>query len=187
MVKYKFNHTCILDLVKDFATYRQERDSKDHDDQEAHSANKNAANAVVTPILVSKSYKYVIVGGGTAAYSALQQIKKNDPYAEVLLISEEQMSPYTRPPLSKELWASTPAQAQQYKYKNWQGKETPLEYRTADYYAEKNKVFFKRGSTVVKMNVDEQTITCNDGQTFKYEKCLLATGIYIIYVICNVY
>ena len=47
---------------------------------------------------------YLIVGGGTAAYSAVRAIRKYDPSAKILIVSEEEQIPYNRTPLSKELW-----------------------------------------------------------------------------------
>lgn len=49
---------------------------------------------------------YVIIGGGTTAWSAVQAIYARDPNASVLVISEENYPPYNRTPLSKERWNS---------------------------------------------------------------------------------
>ena len=43
--------------------------------------------------LKTEKYKYVIIGGGTAGHAALVAILQNDV-------------PYSRPPLSKDLWNS---------------------------------------------------------------------------------
>ena len=53
-------------------------------------------------------YKYLIIGGGMAADSALKGIKMSDPTAKVGLVSEEIDKPYNRPPLSKTLWDGSP-------------------------------------------------------------------------------
>ena len=53
-------------------------------------------------------YKYLIIGGGMAADSALKGIRMSDPAAKVGLVSEELDKPYNRPPLSKTLWDGLP-------------------------------------------------------------------------------
>ncbi len=49
---------------------------------------------------------YVLVGAGTASFAAAKAIRKRDPTAKILIIGEESYSPYSRPPLSKQLWLS---------------------------------------------------------------------------------
>ena len=56
---------------------------------------------------------YLIVGGGTAAYSAVRAIRKYDPAAKILIVSEEDQMPYNRTPLSKELWFADKDHAKQ--------------------------------------------------------------------------
>ena len=56
---------------------------------------------------LDEEYKYILIGGGIASYSALESILKNDPNAKILLVSNENSSPYSRPPLSKELWSKS--------------------------------------------------------------------------------
>ena len=53
-------------------------------------------------------YKYLIIGGGMAADSALKGIRMSDPSATVGLVSDEMDKPYNRPPLSKTLWDGLP-------------------------------------------------------------------------------
>jgi hypothetical protein len=65
--------------------------------------------------------EYVLIGGGTASYSALEAIKDKNPFANILVISEEDSVCYERPPLSKELWNSP--KGSDLVFKNWQGKE----------------------------------------------------------------
>jgi NAD(P)H-nitrite reductase large subunit len=48
-------------------------------------------------------YKYLIVGGGMTADSAVRAIRKIDPDGSIALISAEPVAPYNRPPLSKSL------------------------------------------------------------------------------------
>src|SRR6476659_9413083 len=50
----------------------------------------------------SHHVKYLLVGGGLAASSAAQAIRKQDPRGELMMIGAERIGPYHRPPLSKE-------------------------------------------------------------------------------------
>ena len=47
---------------------------------------------------------YVLIGAGTASFAAAKAIRGVDPSAKVLIIGEEEYPPYSRPPLSKQLW-----------------------------------------------------------------------------------
>lgn len=47
---------------------------------------------------------YLIIGAGTAAFSAFRAIRSQDPTAKILVIGDEEHLPYMRPPLSKEIW-----------------------------------------------------------------------------------
>src|SRR5215467_5096041 len=48
--------------------------------------------------------KFLVVGGGLAAESAVQAIRENGERASILVLSDEADPPYDRPPLSKGLW-----------------------------------------------------------------------------------
>ncbi|CAI7917141.1 unnamed protein product [Closterium sp. NIES-54] len=51
---------------------------------------------------MGRAYRYVILGGGTAAgYAADEFVKRGVPRGELCIISEEQVVPYERPALSK--------------------------------------------------------------------------------------
>lgn len=97
--------------------------------------------------LKTEKYKYVIIGGGTAGHAALVAILQKDPEAKVLshilfsraiflcllthnnskvlMLAGEHHVPYSRPPLSKDLWNSEdPNVAVNLKFKNWEGTES---------------------------------------------------------------
>ena len=54
---------------------------------------------------------YLLIGGGTASFSAAQAIRERDPAAKVLIVTDEQFTPYSRPPLSKHLWLGSDHEA----------------------------------------------------------------------------
>lgn len=71
--------------------------------------------------------EYVIVGGGTASFSAMEAIKSAKPNANILIVSEQEYLPYERPPLSKELWFSK--ESDQLTFTDWQGHSKSLFYK----------------------------------------------------------
>jgi programmed cell death 8 (apoptosis-inducing factor) len=51
--------------------------------------------------VLPESVQYLLVGAGTAAFSAFRAIRAADENARVLAIGDEPEYPYMRPPLSK--------------------------------------------------------------------------------------
>ena len=55
-------------------------------------------------IITTDQMPYLLIGGGAASFSAAQVIRERDPTAKVLIVTDKQFPPYSRPPLSKHLW-----------------------------------------------------------------------------------
>ncbi|XP_012273636.1 apoptosis-inducing factor 1, mitochondrial [Orussus abietinus] len=134
---------------------------------------------------IPKNIPYLLVGGGTAAFSAFRSIKTRDPKAKVLVITEEGDLPYMRPPLSKELWYNTDRSiTAQLNFKQWNGTQRSLFYEPPEFYAnvpdiaesEKGGVAVARGWKVKKIDVEKKVAVLENGYEIHYEKCLLATG-----------
>lgn len=71
---------------------------------------------------IPRKVPYLLIGGGTAAFSAFRAIKSADPKAHVLVVSEEYEFPYMRPPLSKEMWFdNSPENIEKLMFKQWNG------------------------------------------------------------------
>jgi NADPH-dependent 2,4-dienoyl-CoA reductase/sulfur reductase-like enzyme len=102
-------------------------------------------------------FKYVIIGGGMTADSAVRGIREVDPQGTIALFTSETYPPYNRPPLSKKLWKGKPLDS------IWRNTESL------------NVVMFL-GRTVTSIDVQGKMITDDHGQTHTYEKLLLATG-----------
>lgn len=102
-------------------------------------------------------YKYIIVGGGMTADSAVAGIRENDPDGTIAAFSEERDLPYNRPPLSKGLW---------------KGEELGSIWRKTD----ERGVEFLRGTRIVSVDPAGKSVKSADGKTHSYEKLLLATG-----------
>lgn len=102
------------------------------------------------------NYKYLIIGGGMTADSAVTGIREVDPDGTIGLISAETHPPYKRPPLSKKLW-----------------KGMPLEtiFLHAKEYAN-----LHLGTMVTSLDPENKSLIDNQGTTYGYEKLLIATG-----------
>lgn len=138
-------------------------------------------NAVDIP----KEVPYLLIGGGTASFTAFRAIKSHEPTAKVLVISSELEVPYMRPPLSKEMWFNVDATlSEKLRFKQWNGAERSLFYETTDFYVDPKELMSKanggvavcRGWNVVKLDVSEHKAILDDGTEIKYGKCLIATG-----------
>ncbi|EFA84185.1 apoptosis inducing factor [Heterostelium album PN500] len=123
-----------------------------------------------------EKFKYVIIGGGTAAYYAVDKILEHDKQATILMISKEYEVPYQRPPLSKNLWANKDENVKEtLEYSDWSGAKSKLLYEPESVYG--NEVLqFIRNKRVVDIHLDGKVILLNDGTLVAYEKCLIATG-----------
>ncbi|PHZ08571.1 apoptosis-inducing factor 1, mitochondrial-like protein [Rhizopus microsporus ATCC 52813] len=130
---------------------------------------------------------YVLIGAGTASFAAAQAIKEKDPNANVIIIGEEGYAPYMRPPLSKEFWFSEdPKVGETLRFKDWQGTERSAIYQDISEYEiiqdasgsdlESSKIKLLLSKRATKLNVEDHTVTLDDGSVIYYNKVLLATG-----------
>lgn len=148
---------------------------------------EEAESVATGPVLVEdlpESMPYVIVGGGTTSFSACRAIRANDPKAKVLVLSESQHMPYMKPPLSKELWFTPPDVAQSLNFRQFDGKDRPLTFEKPEFYFPLKTLMQRptggvsviRNQRVVRIDPETQSIFLENGQSVKYEKCLIATG-----------
>ncbi|EGC30677.1 hypothetical protein DICPUDRAFT_157558 [Dictyostelium purpureum] len=123
-----------------------------------------------------ESFKYVIIGGGTAAYYAVDKILENDKEATILIISKERDVPYQRPPLTKNLWQTKDDNVvNTLSFSDWSGKQQNLLYEPESVYGSEILQFVKTRS-VIDLHIDEKLVLLNDGKLIRYDKCLIATG-----------
>lgn len=99
----------------------------------------------------------MIIGGGMTADAAAKAIRKADPHGSLLLVSEEQVPPYKRPPLSKGLWKGDDS--------------SRLDLKTANVGGE-----LRLGRRATGVDVTSRTVTLDDGHIVSYERLLFATG-----------
>ena len=103
-------------------------------------------------------HKYLIVGGGMTADSAVRGIRELDSAGSIGLITAETVGPYDRPPLSKALWKG-------------KGLES-IWRKTADVAVVKLHL----GTTVAHIDVKQRQVLDREGARYSYQKLLLATG-----------
>ncbi len=104
-----------------------------------------------------RRYRYLIVGGGMTADAACKGIRELDGEGSIGLVGDEPHPPYSRPPLSKGLWKGAPEE------KVWR--------RT-----EELGVDLHLGRRVVSLDLEARRATDDQGETYAYERLLLATG-----------
>lgn len=112
--------------------------------------------------MAERSAHYVLLGGGLAAATAAEAIRKEDKTESVLIIGSENRLPYNRPPLTKE-------------YLRGQAEAKDVYLHPEEWYAEQ-KIDLMLGRTAEAIDVDGRTVRLDRGDVVKYEKLLLATG-----------
>jgi 3-phenylpropionate/trans-cinnamate dioxygenase ferredoxin reductase subunit len=101
--------------------------------------------------------RYLVVGGGMTGDAACKGIRERDADNSITLVGAETHLPYKRPPLTKDLWSGGDEE------KIWRG-------------TDQLDVDLRLGRTVVSVDADAQIATDDAGETYRYEKLLLATG-----------
>jgi 3-phenylpropionate/trans-cinnamate dioxygenase ferredoxin reductase subunit len=102
-------------------------------------------------------YRYLIVGGGLTADGACKGIRERDADGAIGVVADEAFPPYARPPLSKALWKGD-------------GEDT-IWCGTADL-----DVDLRLGKTIASLDLSAHEATDDAGETYAYERLLLATG-----------
>jgi 3-phenylpropionate/trans-cinnamate dioxygenase ferredoxin reductase component len=104
----------------------------------------------------------VIIGAGMAGARACINLRANDYEGEIVLIGEESLLPYDRPPLSKSSILE-------------EGEPEPV-WLMDETIASELKVDVRKGIEAKAINPGARTIALSDGSTQSYSKLLLATG-----------
>jgi 3-phenylpropionate/trans-cinnamate dioxygenase ferredoxin reductase subunit len=106
--------------------------------------------------------RYVIVGGGLAAASAVEGIRELDQDGEIVVVSAERELPYHRPPLSKGYLA---------------GREQLESVRVHDapWYRE-NRVRYRLANEAKSVHMAKRSVTLRSGERLSYDRLLVATG-----------
>uniref|UniRef100_A0A0N4ZXD8 Apoptosis-inducing factor 1, mitochondrial n=1 Tax=Parastrongyloides trichosuri TaxID=131310 RepID=A0A0N4ZXD8_PARTI len=128
---------------------------------------------------------YLLIGGGTSSYYASLAIRSKDPNAHCLIITEEEITPYQRPPLSRDVWwygdEETP---ETLSYTTLLGKKRQVSYESDGFFInpkeisefEHGAVSIIKGKKVIKLEPENHKAILDDGTEIIYKKCLIGTG-----------
>ncbi|MDB5457008.1 MAG: FAD-dependent pyridine nucleotide-disulfide oxidoreductase [Caulobacter sp.] len=106
--------------------------------------------------------RVVIIGGGHAGGSAAAFLRQYGHTGKIVLVGDEPLLPYQRPPLSK-AWLKGEADAES------------LQLRPDSWYAEAG-VSLRLGATAVSLNRGARTVALASDETVPYDHLILATG-----------
>lgn len=103
-------------------------------------------------------YTYLIIGGGTTAAAAIEGIRENDETGSIGIISAENYRPYSRPPLSKQLWTGKKA------------------VKDIMHSVQSKGVEFHLGRVAETLSLADKQVIDDQGRVYSFGKLLLATG-----------
>lgn len=106
--------------------------------------------------------KVVILGAGHAGGSAAGFLRQYGFEGPIVLVGDEPLAPYQRPPLSK-AWLKGEANAED------------LMLKEDDWYAESN-IRLLLGVTATRIDRTAKTVTLSNGETIPYDYLVIATG-----------
>ncbi|EAY05610.1 Pyridine nucleotide-disulfide oxidoreductase family protein [Trichomonas vaginalis G3] len=108
-----------------------------------------------------ENLKFVVVGSGAAAVSAIDAIRARNTVASITMLTREKIMPYYRPIIVDAL--NSEISPENYYLKN------------EDWYTE-NNITVKLGTTVKSIDTARKSLTLSDGSTMQYDRLILATG-----------
>ncbi len=106
--------------------------------------------------------KIVIVGGGAAGFAAAEMLRRQQFQGSIVMLSDDAAAPVDRPNLSKDYLAGSAPE-------DW------LPLRPEDFYAEAG-IDLRLKSNVTAIDTEARHVTIAGGDTFAYDRLLLATG-----------
>lgn len=105
--------------------------------------------------------RYVLVGGSAAAVSAVEAIRSVDNFSPIDLFTDEKTPLFSRVLLPYYVAEELP--------------KSLLNFRSEDFF-EENNVTAHVGVKIQEIDPDSKTIAADDGNTYTFDKLLLATG-----------
>jgi NADPH-dependent 2,4-dienoyl-CoA reductase/sulfur reductase-like enzyme len=106
--------------------------------------------------------KYLLIGGGLASFHCAKNIRRVDPDGAILMVTEENVVPYDRPPLSKEVIRAEKSRED-------------ITYETPEKLAEQ-KIDVKFGARVESLDTDSKSVKLANGETISFEKAFIGIG-----------
>lgn len=104
---------------------------------------------------------YIIVGGGIAGTTTAQELRKLDPKSDILIISEEQHSLYSRVLLPHYIKGKV---------------ERGRVFLKKDSWYQENNIEIMRGVIVENLDVKNKFVSLSNGRELPYDKLLISTG-----------
>lgn len=112
----------------------------------------------------TRSFDYVIIGGGLAASSAVDGIREVDEDGTIVILSEEEDPPYHRPPLSKEYMQTAEAP------------RDLLSVKPTGWFDDQPGITLVRNAVVDRLDAATFTAVTESGEAYRGSRVLLATG-----------
>jgi 3-phenylpropionate/trans-cinnamate dioxygenase ferredoxin reductase component len=104
----------------------------------------------------------LLIGGGVASARCARTLRRNGFAGSILLVGDERLPPYNRPPLTKELLRDDSAD--------------DLLLAEPQRWYDRHAVGLLTGTTVESLDPDARRVALADGRSVAFERCLLATG-----------
>jgi 3-phenylpropionate/trans-cinnamate dioxygenase ferredoxin reductase component len=111
---------------------------------------------------MSTSETFVIVGGGMAGAKAAEALREQGFDGRVVVLAEEHVRPYERPPLSKE-------------YLRGEAEEGALYVHDAGFYDD-HRIELRTGARVTELALRASEVALDGGERIRFDRLLLATG-----------
>src|SRR4051794_16106933 len=105
---------------------------------------------------------FVIVGAGFAGAKAAEALRDRGFDGRIVLVGEEPVRPYERPPLSKD-------------YLTGDASRDSVFVHEEAFYADRS-IELLTSTAVTQLDPGGHTVTLSDGAALRYDKALLATG-----------
>jgi NADPH-dependent 2,4-dienoyl-CoA reductase/sulfur reductase-like enzyme/nitrite reductase/ring-hydroxylating ferredoxin subunit len=105
---------------------------------------------------------FIIVGGGAAGQSGAEELRKRGFAGQIIILNASGNFPVDRPNISKEYLAGD-------------AKPEWMPLHEESWY-EEQQIDLRRNTRVTNVNLNEQSVTTDDGITLHYDKLLLASG-----------
>lgn len=104
---------------------------------------------------------YLIIGNSCAGTSCATEIRNTDKNGNITILSDENYSAYGRPLISYFLLGKQDMQT--------------IKYKEEDFYI-KNNITVKLDCKAQNIDATKKQVTCANGEVYKYDKLLIATG-----------
>src|SRR5215213_12030672 len=107
--------------------------------------------------------KYLLVGGGLASTAAAEAIRATDLSGSILMLGQEPLRPYHRPPLSKSFLRRERPRAEL--------------FARDEAWFDANHVELRTGRRVAHFDVGRRVAFVDNGDEISYDELLIATGV----------